>query len=421
MDSFVITGEQPLHGEIPVRGAKNTSDKCLAACLLTEEDCIIDNLPEIDDVKNLLKIFTEMGADVEYLEKRKVRVCAKNLDPMKINQDLVAKIRMSVLLLGALVGRFKEVKLAPPGGDKIGARQITTHLEGLKTLGIDVKEEKGTYILKADKMVGTKVVLDEFSPTATVNLLLASCLASGRTVIKNVAAEPHIDNVMEMLNNMGARVQWAGNHLIEVEGVEKLHGTEHTINPDYLEMWTFMVLATCTKSELAIHPFVEDYLDLELTHMRRMGGNFAIKDNVCTVKPTTKLKAPVTKIHSMPYPGFAADNLPPFVVLATQAEGTTLIQEWMYEGRQKYVNDLVKMGADATSLDPHRVMVKGPTPLYGKETTSYDIRAGATMIIAALTAQGKSKVTEVDLVDRGYEKIEKRLQACGAKIERIKE
>lgn len=419
MQQFVIEGSNPLAGEIPVLGAKNSSDKCLAAALLTEETCVIHNLPEIEDVKKLLQVFREMGVSVKELGNRSVELCAKDIDPTKVNQKLVGEMRFSVLLFGALLARFGEVTLASPGGDKIGARQIQTHLSAFEKLGATVSFEGGYHKLHAKELVGTKIVLDEFSPTATVNALLAACFARGKTIIKNAAAEPHIDNVMALMNAMGGKLRWVGNHIIEIEGQTKLHGAEHTINPDYLEMWTFAVLAAVTRSALTIRPFNRDYLELEMLHFEAMGAKFREEGDALIMERAEKFIAPKLRISTMPFPGFAADNLPPFAVLATQAEGTTHLNEWMYEGRQKYVNDLVKMGATAEIIDPHRFTITGPTPLHGNETTSYDIRAGVTLILAALLAEGKSVVTNAEQVDRGYERIEERLRTVGAHIQRV--
>lgn len=420
MEKFIIQGGAKLQGEIPVYGAKNSTDKCLAACLLTDEECVIDNVPQIADVEHLLQIFEGMGVKVSR-EGRKVRINAKDLDPTKVDQELVRKMRYSVMLFGALLGRVKEVKLVSPGGDKIGARQIDTHLNAFVALGAEVTEEDGFHIVKADKLTGTTIILDEMSVTGTVNALLASVLAEGTTILRHAAAEPHVDNVMQLLNSMGAKVSWAGNHVIKIEGVSKLHGAEHSINPDYLEMWTFLALAAATQSPLSIKPFIPEYLETELIHFRDMGGQYEISGDTLTFKPTGPLSAPKQRVHSMPYPGFAADNIPPFVVLATQAKGETHIMEWMYEGRQKYVYDLIRMGADAQILDPHRLLIKGPSKLQARETTSYDIRAGATMIIASLVADGTGVVTDIENLDRGYEKIEERLNAVGANIQRVKE
>ena len=384
---------------------------------MTDEECIIDNLPDIVDVGHILDIIEGMGAKV-VREGRKVRIHAKDIDPTKINHDLVRKMRDSVMLFGALLGRFKEVTLASPGGDKIGARQIETHLNAFIALGAEVSQENGYHRVRAKKLVGTAIVLDEMSVTGTVNAMLAAVLAEGTTVIRHAAAEPHVDNVMQLLNEMGGNVSWAGNHVIQVEGVKKLHGANHAINPDYIEMWTFLALGAATKSKISIQPFIPEYLETELVHFKDMGGKYDIKGDILTLEPA-ELRAPKHRVHSMPFPGFAADNIPPFVVLATQAQGSTLVMEWMYEGRQKYVYDLIRMGADATILDPHRILVKGPTPLYGREATSYDVRAGATMIIAAMVAQGESVVTDIEQLDRGYEKVENRLNAVGANIKRV--
>ncbi len=419
MEKFIIQGGAKLSGEIPVYGAKNSAMKCLAACLLTSDECVLDNVPGIVDVEHYIEIFEGMGVKITR-NGRSVKVDASDINPSQINQDLVRKMRDSVTLIGPLLGRFKEVKLASPGGDKIGARQIDTHLNAFIALGAEVVQEDGYHIIRAKKLVGCEIILDEMSVTATANAMLAAVMAEGTTTIRHAAAEPHIDNVMQLLNAMGAKVSWAGNHIIKVEGVTKLHGANHAVNPDYIEMWTFLALGAATKSAISIRPFIPEYLETELLHFRDMGGQYEIKGAVLTLKPTLELHAPKHRVHSMPYPGFAADNIPPFVVLATQAQGSTLVMEWMYEGRQKYVYDLIRMGADTTILDPHRILIKGPTPLYGREATSYDVRAGATMIIAAMVAQGESVVTDVEQLDRGYEKVENRLNAVGANIKRVK-
>lgn len=419
MEKFIIQGGTKLEGLIPVYGAKNSAMKCLAACLLTDEECVIDNVPGIVDVENILKIIEAMGVKV-VRDGHKVTIHAKDLDPTNINQELVRKMRDSVMLIGSLLGRFKEVKIASPGGDKIGARQIETHLNAFIALGAEVTQENGFHIIRAKKLQGCEIILDEMSVTGTINAMLAAVLAEGTTTIRHAAAEPHVDNVMQLLNAMGAHVTWAGNHVIKIEGAEELHGAQHAINPDYIEMWTFLALGAATKSKISIQPFIPEYLETELIHFKNMGGKYEMNGDTLTLTPTASLHAPKQRVHSMPYPGFAADNIPPFVVLATQAEGTTLVMEWMYEGRQKYVYDLIRMGADTTILDPHRILIKGPTPLYGREATSYDIRAGATMIIAAMVAQGESVVTDIEQLDRGYERVEERLNAVGANIKRVK-
>ncbi len=421
MEKLIIEGGKPLSGHLDIRGAKNSSDKCLMACLLTEETCELTNLAHIDDVKRILEIFEGIGVQVERIDNHTVRITAKNLHPENLDQEQVRKMRMSIQLIGPLLARGNSVKIASPGGDKIGSRQITTHLDALATLGAPHTTEQDLYVFPTPKLRGALVVLSEFSPTGTTNAILAAVLAEGTTIIKNAAAEPHIDNLMALLTGMGAKIRWIGNHIIEIEGVKRLHGVQHRVNPDYLEMGTFVAMAAATRSDITLQPFVSDYLESELLRFREMGVNIAIDGDVAHVKPSTHLTAPKERLNCMPYPGLASDNLPPFAVLATQAEGTTLIHEWMYEGRQRYLNDLAKMGANISILDPHRAIIKGPTPLYGKETRSYDVRSGAVLVIAALVAQGESTILEIEQMDRGYERLDERFKALGANITRISE
>lgn len=417
---FIITGGKPLRGQIEVRGAKNAATPILAACLLTSEPCVIDNLPLIEDVFRIIEILKSLGAKVDWLSERKVKIQAKDIDPEKMNQETVCRLRSSILFLGAMLGRFDEFKIAHPGGCIIGSRPVDTHFAGLEKIGAEVVQENGFYHVKRTQkdISETKIILKEFSVTATENLLMASALGRRKVSLRIAAAEPHVKELAEFLNKMGAKIKGAGTHDIEIEGVDKLSGVEHSLMPDPIETGTFIIAAAATRGEVEIKNIRQDHLDIVLEKLREMKVNLKTEKDSIKVLPSTRFKA--AKIQTMPYPGIPTDLQAPLAVLCTQAEGTSMIHDALYEGRFKYINELVKMGADATILDPHRAVITGPTPLYGKEIISFDLRAGATLIIAALVAEDESIISGIYQVDRGYEKIEERLQKLGADIKRVK-
>lgn len=415
-EKFIIQGCAKLYGEIEVMGAKNAATPILAAAILTKKDCIIDNLPAIEDVVSMIDLLRTMGVSVEFIDKHKIKVNAANLDPSKMDYHIIRKLRSSILLLGVLFSRFTEFKIPSPGGCIIGARSIDAHLEAFSDLGAVIMEEDNCYYIRRGDLVGGKIVLNEFSVTATENLLLASVLSKGKTIIKLAAGEPHVLDLILFLKKMGAKIKWLENHILEVEGVDELKGTEHSIIYDPIEAGTFLILGIATKSKITIKNVNPDHIDLVLKKLKDFGANLEIGENQIKVLPYQKLKANNVKVEI--YPGIPTDLQAPFAVLATQAEGTSLIHEHMYESRLRYIDELVKMGANAVICDPHRALITGPTPLFGKEIKSYDLRAGATLIIAALVAKGESIISDVYQVDRGYERIEERLQKIGANVVR---
>jgi len=421
MEKFIINGGKPLEGEIEVMGSKNATTPILSACLLTKEECIIDNVPRITDVMNMIKILQSMGVEVERIGERTVRVKAgDNVDPEKMDFAIVGHMRSSVLLLGSLLARFHKFKIKQPGGCIIGARPIGTHFEALEALGAVITQDESYYYLDADRLIGKRIVLKEFSVTATENLMMAATLAEGTTTIRTAAIEPHVQDLARFLRKMGANIQGGSFHTIEIQGVDKLHGAKHTIQPDPIEAGTFAIAAGATKGDVLIKNIVPDDLDLVLEKLREAGILFDIEGGKnLHIRPTSKL-GELAKIEARTYPGLPTDLQAPFGVLATQTPGNTLIHDTLYEGRMNYINELNKMGANAVICDPHRAIITGPTPLYGKDITSYDLRAGATMIIAALLAQGQSTLSGIEQVDRGYEAIEERLQKLGADIRREK-
>jgi UDP-N-acetylglucosamine 1-carboxyvinyltransferase len=415
MSKFIIEGGYPLRGEFEVGGMKNAATPILAACLLTQEECTINNLPDIADVNKLIEIMRAMGAEVERGE-HKVKVRAKNLSLNSLDKKAVQAMRSSILLLGPLLSRFHEVRTPQPGGCIIGNRPIDAHLYALGKLGAKISKVENDYCFRAEILKGTDITLPEFSVTATENAVMAACLASGRTIIKLAAAEPHVQDLCNFLNKMGAKISGQGTHTIIVDGVDKLSGCEHTLIPDQIEIGTIAVAAAATKGQVKIKNIVPEQLDIILVKLREIGVNFELGGNYLNILKTIGLKP--FKLQAMPYPGFPTDLQAPFSILATQANGTSLIHDPLYEGRMSYIQELIKMGANAVICDPHRVLINGPTPLFGQEIKSYDLRAGATLIIAGLIAKGITEILQAEVVDRGYEKLEERLSALGAHIKR---
>jgi UDP-N-acetylglucosamine 1-carboxyvinyltransferase len=416
MSKFIIQGGQPLNGEIEVHGMKNAATPIIAATLLTGQECIIDNVPQISDVRKMVEILKSLGAKAEWSGDRQLTICCRDANIGSIDQQKVKSMRSSVLLLGPLLARFREVAISEPGGCIIGKRPLDTHFHVFESLGAKVRQSNGGYEIKAGGLQGVEIVLPEFSVTATENAIMAAVLAKGKTVVKLAAGEPHIQELVDFLNKMGAKIKWVGNHILQIEGVEKLDGANHSLIPDQIEIGTWAVASAITRGEVSIAPVIADHLDIFMLKLRSTGVSAEIKGDRLLIKPSSGLKS--FKLQSMPYPGFPTDLESPFGVLATQCSGTSLIHDPLYEGRMGYVNELIKMGANATICDPHRVLITGPTPLYAQEIRSYDLRAGATLIIAGLIAEGETIINEAEVVDRGYEDIDGRLRSLGARITR---
>lgn len=418
MSQFIIQGGVKLKGDVHVGGMKNAALPILAATLLTDEECLLHNIPRITDVLKMLEILSSLGARVEWLAEHDLKICCQGADQAKLDKKLVKSMRASVLLLGPMLARFKEIVITEPGGCIIGNRPIEIHLSALSKLGAEVSREDGFYKLRTTGLVGTEIILPEFSVTATENILMAASLAKGATLVKLAAAEPHTQDLANFLIKMGAKIEGVGSHILKIVGQPKLKGAEHTIIPDQIEIGTFAVAAAVTRGDLAISPVVPEHLETVLALLSKIGVPSEIKGDTLFLKPDRGLKS--FKLQALPYPGFPTDLQAPFGVLATQCSGTSLIQDPLYEGRLGYVNELVKMGANAVICDPHRVLITGPTPLYGQEIKSFDLRAGATLIIAGLVAEGETIINEAEVVYRGYEAIDEKLRKLGAKIEFIK-
>jgi len=419
-EKFIIHGGKPLKGEIEVSGCKNAATPILAATLLTDKPCTISNLPLVDDVLKMIEILKGMGAKIQWFGKRKIKIQNKNINPQKLNQKLVCQMRSSVLLIGPMLARFGEIKIAQPGGCIIGARPIDTHLDAFRKMGVQVEKGFDFYRLIAkNKLIGSEIILKEFSVTATENILMAASLAKGKTIIKIAAIEPHVQNLCRFLKKMGVKIQGVGTHILKISGQKKLKGAEHFLIYDAVEAGTYMIIAAATKGRVKIKNVPIESLDLVLEQFRRMEIPFKIiKKDTIEIEDIKKLSA--KKVQCLPYPGIPTDLQSAFGVLATQASGSTLIHDPLYEGRLKYLEELNKMGADIVVCDPHRAIINGPTKLYGVELGTIDLRGGASLILAGLIAEGRTIIKNIEQIDRGYEKIEEKLQKLGADIKRIK-
>lgn len=417
MEYFEIIGGKKLKGEIDVRGSKNAATPILAATVLTKEECIISNIPLVEDIFRMLEILESMGAEVKWISERKISVKAENIYPEKMNADLVKKIRSSILFLGSLSARFERFEIVHPGGCTIGARPMGTHFDALRKMGVNVEQDGKSYFVDARGKKSAQVVLKEFSVTGTENAMMLAASLPGKTIIKIAAAEPHVEDLGKFLVAMGAEIRGLGTHTLEITG-GSLHGAEHEIIPDANEAATFLIMGVATGSPIKVRNAREENLDIVLEKLREFGADFKVERNSIEVVPVGKLTA-VAKIDTRTYPGIPTDIQAPLGVLATQAEGETLIFDTMFEGRFNYLSELEKMRAKVMQLNPHQAIVHGPTELRGSEIRSFDLRAGASLIIAALVAEGKTIIQDIYQVDRGYEKIEERLQKLGAEIRRI--
>ncbi|MBP5510228.1 MAG: UDP-N-acetylglucosamine 1-carboxyvinyltransferase [Kiritimatiellae bacterium] len=427
MSKFVIQGGRPISGVHRTPGNKNAALPMLAACLLTSDPVTLRNLPLIADVMTMLHLLEGLGADV-HLDKdaHTVTVCAKQIHSTCLDQELCGKVRASILFAGPLLGRYGSATLYPPGGDVIGRRRIDTHIDGFQSLGTFV-ETNGVYAFHAPHgLTGRRILLDEASVTATENLLMAAALAKGTTVLYNTACEPHVQDLGNMLNAMGAHIEGLGTNLVTVEGVDSLHGTTFDIGPDYIDAGSYLVAALVTNGELTVEGVSPaDFAVLEKP-FRRFGARWTLDEAKRSIHvPFWQLLATsydfgdaIPKIEDGTWPQFPSDLLSVLIVLATQVQGTTLFFEKMFESRLYFVDHLIGMGARIVQCDPHRVVVTGPTKLNGSRVASPDIRAGMTLLIAALCAKGETVILNADSIDRGYEAIDTELRRLGAAIER---
>ncbi len=414
MTKLAISGPTRLEGIWQTAGSKNAILPMLAACLLTDETVTIHNVPEISDVGVMIEILESLGADVERHDHT-VQVTARELHSRVIPDALTAKMRASVLILGAAVARLGEITIAQPGGDIIGARPIASHLKAFAQLGLDVRREQGHTTISG-RPRGARVVLGELTVTGAENAIMAAVLAEGTTELRMVAVEPHVIELTRLLIKMGAHIEGVGTHDLVIRGVDRLHGTDWRVSADQLESGTIAIAAAASHGNVMIEDFLVDEHDSLLTIFDQIGVNYRI-DSPTKVHIMPGGEYRPIKVRTQPYPNFPSDLQAPLSVLLTQCDGTSEIFETLYEGRLQYLFELQRMGATAAMRDAHTAIITGPTPLIGADLVSFDIRAGATVLIAALIAQGTTVIDRIEHIHRGYEHIEERLTALGAQLE----
>jgi len=426
MEKFIIEGGKVLNGRIRPGGSKNEVLPVLAATLLSDKTSVIQNIPRIADIFVLIKILEHLGAEVIWQNEHTLAVTPKGFNGSDLPLDLCRSLRASILLAGPLLARFGSVILPPPGGDVIGRRRLDTHFLGFSALGARVHFDE-VFRVQAKKLVGADIFLDEPSVTGTENIIMAAVLAAGTTVIHNAACEPHVQGLCRMLLAMGARISGIGSNCLTIVGVTELGGCEHRIGSDYLEIGSYVGLAAMTQSELIIEDV--QFADMRMIQMvmTKLGIAFELQGTTLTVKPHHELRmqadflGQIPQIADGPWPMFPTDMMSIVITVATQAVGTVIFFEKMFDGRMFFVDSLVAMGAKIIMCDPHRVVVTGPAQLYGSTLESPDVRAGMALVLAALAAKGKSTIYNIRHIDRGYEKVETKLQRLGARIERLKE
>ena len=424
MHEYLIEGGFPIKGTIQASGNKNAALPCIAATLLTNEPVILRNIPDIEDTGVMFLILQGLGVGVERIDEHAWKVDAATITRSDVPQELSKKIRASILFAGPILARTGKAIMFPPGGDVIGRRRLDTHFLALEELGARITTT-GKFEFTANKLVGADIFLDEASVTATENAIMAAVLAEGHTEITNCASEPHVQDLCNMLNSMGAKISGIGSNILQIDGVAKLNGTDFSIGPDFMEVGSFIGLAAATKGSVTITGInPKDIRPLKIAYSK-LGIRWDIEGDSLTVpagqtlKVNTDLGGLIPKIDDSPWPGFPADLTSIMVVTATQVEGTVLIFEKMFESRLYFVDKLISMGAKITLCDPHRAVVSGPSTLHGDHLVSPDVRAGMAMVIAAMAASGESRISNVYQIERGYEHLVERLQSLGAHIKRI--
>ncbi len=416
MAKFEIIGNAKLSGEVKIAGNKNAVLPIMAACLLTKNISVLENVPEISDVGVMADLLEIAGAKVQRRGPT-LKIDAKNIQFSQFPTNLTTKLRASVLLLAPMLSRLGRIEMGFPGGDIIGRRPLDAHIQVLTALGAKIKEENDLIYATVDSLKGSEIFLQEASVTATENALLAASTAEGETIVKRAATEPHVVDLCQFLQKMGAKIEGIGTQTLKITGVKNLSGANHTIRPDHVEVGTFAILSSVTQGRIEISPIVLEDLEMILLTLAKFGVKYKVTGDKLIVEES-KLKS-VEKVVTDIWPGFPTDLMPPMIVLATQAEGMTILHDWMYESRMFFVDKLLSMGAKVEIADPHRVFVYGPTKLRGQKLDTPDIRAGIALVIAALAAKGKSQIEKAELIERGYENIVERLTALGAKITKL--
>ena len=416
MEQFAIRGGRPLTGSVAISGAKNAALGILAAAVMADEDVIIHNVPDVDDVNILLETIADIGATVERLSRHDVRINGSTLNSCVVDNTFIRKMRGGYYLLGALLGKYHQAEVALPGGCTIGTRPIDQHLKGFELLGARTEIVNGMVVAKADELEGASIYFDTVTVGATINVMLSAVFSKGRTVLENVAKEPHVVDVASCLNSMGAKIKGAGTDLIRIDGVEKLHGTEYTVIPDQIEAGTFLTAAAVTRGDVTVTNVIPKHLDCITSKLRDIGCTIEEYDDAVRLYVKKPLKG--TKVKTQPYPGFPTDMQPQMTVVLSTVNGTSTVNETIFENRLTYVDELNRMGTDI-SVEGNIAIVNGVPKLKGAQLSAPDLRAGAALVTAALAAEGDSVVDEIKYILRGYEDFAAKLRQLGGRIEMV--
>ena len=416
MEQYIIKGGNPLVGEVEIGGAKNAALAILAAAIMTDETVTIDNLPDVNDINVLLEAISGIGAEVDRIDRHTVRINGSNIENFDIEYDYIKKIRASYYLLGALLGKYKRAEVALPGGCNIGSRPIDQHLKGFRALGAYVDSEHGKIIAEAERLIGKHIYFDVVSVGATINVMMAASMAEGLTILENVAKEPHVVDVANFLNSMGANIRGAGTDVIKIRGVSRLHKTDYSIIPDQIEAGTFMFAAAATRGDVTVMNVIPKHLEATIAKLVEIGCEVEEFDDA--VRVVSKGDLHNTQVKTLPYPGFPTDMQPQIGVTLALCKGTSTITESIFENRFKYLSELARMGANV-KVEGNAATIEGVDKFSGARVSAPDLRAGAALVIAGMAADGITIVDDIVYIQRGYERFEEKLRSLGAVIERV--
>ena len=416
MEQYVVEGGNPLVGEVEIGGAKNAALAILAASVMTDETVLIENMPDVRDTNILLQAMQSIGVIVDRVDPHTVKVNASHIHDLVIEDDFIKKIRASYYLLGALLGKYNKAEVALPGGCNIGSRPIDQHIKGFKALGADVRIEHGLIITEAPNLKGSHVYMDVVSVGATINVMMAAAMADGMTIIENAAKEPHVVDLANFLNSMGANIKGAGTDVIRIRGVQKLHKTEYAIIPDQIEAGTFIFAAAATQGDVTVKNVIPKHLESISAKLMEIGCEVEESDDAVRVVASRPLTH--THVKTLPYPGFPTDMQPQITVALGLSQGTSIVTESIFENRFKYVDELTRMGA-SIKVEGNTAIIDGVARYTGASITAPDLRAGAALVIAALAAEGVSTVDDIRYIERGYENFPEKLRGLGAQIEKV--
>ena len=416
MEQYIIKGGNPLVGEVEIGGAKNAALAILAAAIMTDETVTIDNLPDVNDINVLLEAISGIGAEVDRIDRHTVRINGSNIENFDIEYDYIKKIRASYYLLGALLGKYKRAEVALPGGCNIGSRPIDQHLKGFRALGAYVDIEHGKIIAEAERLIGKHIYFDVVSVGATINVMMAASMAEGLTILENVAKEPHVVDVANFLNSMGANIRGAGTDVIKIRGVSRLHKTDYSIIPDQIEAGTFMFAAAATRGDVTVMNVIPKHLEATIAKLVEIGCEVEEFDDA--VRVVSKGDLHNTQVKTLPYPGFPTDMQPQIGVTLALCKGTSTITETIFENRFKYLSELARMGANV-KVEGNAATIEGVDKFSGARVSAPDLRAGAALVIAGMAADGITIVDDIVYIQRGYERFEEKLRSLGAVIERV--